>query len=113
MGKTKPRGKYQGVTLPSAFIKEIKEHIIQDNKYKSIAEFIRESVREKITREHFFSPPPNRNDNTLHTVEEVKLQEKVNKLKLELKEEKENIDKKLNTIIELLKKKKENNHFRG
>ena len=51
MGKTKERGKYQGVSLPADFIKEIKTHILKDSKYKSIAEFIRESCREKMDRD--------------------------------------------------------------
>ena len=52
MGKTKTRGKYQGVSLPVPFIQEIKNHILKDDKYKSIAEFIKESVREKISQEN-------------------------------------------------------------
>lgn len=51
MAQTKPRGKYQGVSLPEGLIREIKKHILKDERYKSIAEFIREACREKIKRD--------------------------------------------------------------
>ena len=41
MAKTKPRGKYQAVSLPSEFIKEVREHVLDSNRYRSIAEFIK------------------------------------------------------------------------
>ncbi|GAH73749.1 unnamed protein product [marine sediment metagenome] len=50
MGKTKPRGKYQGISLPVPFVEEIKKYVLRDNKYKSIADFVRESCREKMER---------------------------------------------------------------
>ena len=51
MGKTKPRGKYQSISLSEGFISEIKNHIINDPKYKSIAEFTRTAIREKMNIE--------------------------------------------------------------
>lgn len=51
MGKTKDRGKYQSISLSVDFIEEVKQHILKDNKYKSVADFTREAIREKIDRE--------------------------------------------------------------
>lgn len=48
MGKTKPRGKYQSVSLPVPFIQEIKDHIMKNDNYKSIAEYVKAAVREKM-----------------------------------------------------------------
>ena len=50
MKKIKPSVKYQGVSLPVPFINEIKKHIKGDPKYRSIADFVRESVREKMEK---------------------------------------------------------------
>jgi len=50
MGKTKPRGKYQGVSLSVDFVQEIKNHIMKDERYKSIAEFVRDACREKMEK---------------------------------------------------------------
>jgi len=52
MGKSKPRGKYQSVSLPVGFIKEIFDQIQDDDRYKSIADYVRQSVREKMQRDH-------------------------------------------------------------
>lgn len=51
MKNIKPREKYQSVSLTTSFIDEIKKHIMEDPKYKSIADFVREAVREKMRRE--------------------------------------------------------------
>ena len=53
MWKTKPRGRYQSVSLPVPFVQEIKKHIVKDSKYKSIAEFVKAAVREKIDKEKY------------------------------------------------------------
>ena len=52
MSKTKERGKYQGVSLPVDLISEVKKFVINNPKYKSIAEFTREALREKMRREN-------------------------------------------------------------
>ena len=62
MGKTKARGKYQSVSLSVDFVKEIKNHIIDNPKYKSIADYVRESVRERMVIDNAIksNPPPMR-----------------------------------------------------
>ena len=41
MAQTKPRGKYRTVSLPSDFISEVREHVLNSSRYRSIAEFIK------------------------------------------------------------------------
>jgi len=48
MKNIKPRMKYQSISLTEEFIAEIKEHIIDDRHYKSIADFTRAAIREKM-----------------------------------------------------------------
>lgn len=51
----KDRVKYQGVSLPVPLVEEIRKHVISDSKYKSIGEFVRDAVREKMERDN--TPP--------------------------------------------------------
>jgi hypothetical protein len=51
MGKTKERGRYQSISLSVDFIAEVKKHILKDAKYKSVADFTRDAIREKMRRE--------------------------------------------------------------
>ena len=48
MKKSKPSVKYQGISMPIPFIEEIKKHIMNDPKYRSVADFAREGIREKM-----------------------------------------------------------------
>jgi len=41
MAKTKPRGKYQGISLPTEFVAVVREHVLNSPKYRSIAEFVK------------------------------------------------------------------------
>lgn len=41
MAKTKPRGRYQAVSLPSDFVNEVREHVLNSSRYRSMAEFIK------------------------------------------------------------------------
>jgi len=50
MKRKKPRVKYQGISFETPFIAEIKKHIMFNPKYRSIADFAREAIREKIAR---------------------------------------------------------------
>ena len=51
MAKTKPRGKYQAVSLPSEFIKEVREHVLDSNRYRSMAEFIKIAAMNQIDKD--------------------------------------------------------------
>ena len=51
MRKIKPTTKYQTVSFPEPFYNEIKEFVIKQEKYRSIAEFVKEAVREKMNRD--------------------------------------------------------------
>jgi len=51
MGKTKERGRYQSISLSVDFVDEITEFVKNSNRYKSVADFTREALREKIDRE--------------------------------------------------------------
>lgn len=44
----KERGRYKGVSLHEDIVQEIKNHVIKDIKYRSMADFVRESVRFKM-----------------------------------------------------------------
>ena len=48
MRKIKPTSKYQTVSFPEPFYNEIKEVVIKHEKYRSIAEFVKEAVRDKM-----------------------------------------------------------------
>lgn len=48
MKKIKPTSKYQTVSFPEPFYKEIKEYVEKNPRYRSIAEFVKEAVRLKI-----------------------------------------------------------------
>lgn len=48
MRNIKPKAKYQGISLPKEFIDEIKEYVLKTGEYKSIAEFTKDAIREKM-----------------------------------------------------------------
>ena len=48
MVRVKPRVKYHSISLPVPFIEEIKKHILEKPEYRSIADFAREALREKM-----------------------------------------------------------------
>jgi len=48
MGKTKERGKYQSISLSVDFIEEIKKAILNNPNYKSVADYTRDALREKM-----------------------------------------------------------------
>jgi Arc/MetJ-type ribon-helix-helix transcriptional regulator len=60
MGKTKDRPPYQSVSLPVPFVKEIKDFIKDKPQYRSIADFVKDSIREKMDYENFSKKPSNR-----------------------------------------------------
>ncbi len=65
MASTKPRGKYQGVSLPKEFLREVQRIVLNDNRYKSIAAYIQEAIREKMKKDRFWEtdkPPENESD---------------------------------------------------
>lgn len=51
MERTKPSVKYRTVSLEDPLMDDIEKLIMKNNKYRSIADFVRESVREKIKQE--------------------------------------------------------------
>jgi len=48
MKNKKGRPQYQGFSLPTPFVEEIKKHIGNDQRYRSITDFIRSAIREKM-----------------------------------------------------------------
>lgn len=48
MKTLKPSVKYQGISVPITLIQEIKKCIKDKPEYRSIAEFVKEAIREKI-----------------------------------------------------------------
>ena len=50
MKRSKPRVKYQGFAFAVPFIDEIKEHIKDDQKYRSVTDFVRQATREKMDK---------------------------------------------------------------
>ena len=51
MKRIRPHVKYQGISFEITFIAEIKKHIMFNPMYRSIADFAREAIREKIRRD--------------------------------------------------------------
>jgi len=49
--RLKPKTKYQSISLAVPFIAEIKKHIMFNPRYRSIADFAREAIREKMQRD--------------------------------------------------------------
>jgi Arc/MetJ-type ribon-helix-helix transcriptional regulator len=54
--RAKKAVKYQSVSLSVPFIEKIKLVIKDRPEYRSVADYVRESVREKIAREHYINP---------------------------------------------------------
>lgn len=52
MGKTKSRGKYQAISLPKEYVKTVRKHVKKSKFYRSIAEFTKIAVEEKIRGEN-------------------------------------------------------------
>ena len=48
MKRSKPGVKYQGIAFAVPFIQAIKEHIKDDQKYRSVTDFVRQATREKM-----------------------------------------------------------------
>ena len=55
MRKSKPSVKYQGISMPIPFIAEIKKHIMFNPRYRSVADFAREAIREKMKEDQSLS----------------------------------------------------------
>lgn len=51
MKSIKDRVKYQGVAVPVPMIEEMKNFVIKHNGYRSVSEFVRSAIREKMYRE--------------------------------------------------------------
>jgi len=51
MKRSKPKVKYQGLAFSVPFIQEIKDHIKEDDKYRSVTDFVRQAAREKIEKD--------------------------------------------------------------
>lgn len=50
----KPPVSYHGISFPSPFVEQIKKYIENNPQYRSVAEFTKEAVREKMNREIAF-----------------------------------------------------------
>jgi hypothetical protein len=48
------RGIYQGLSFPQQLIEQVEDHISTFKEYKSVTEFFREAVREKLRREQLY-----------------------------------------------------------
>jgi Arc/MetJ-type ribon-helix-helix transcriptional regulator len=51
MGRIKPRGRYMAISVPMEMHKEITE-FVEKSSYNSIAEFVKEAIREKMNKEY-------------------------------------------------------------
>lgn len=45
---TKPNPRYQAISIPIEFVSVVKDHVLRHPEYHSIAEFVKESVRNQI-----------------------------------------------------------------
>ena len=61
MASTKPKPKYQAVSLPIDIVKEVKKYVLNSEDYNSIAEFTKVAVREKMNPE-IYKPLPSYED---------------------------------------------------
>jgi len=50
LSRTKDRCKYQSVSLGIPLINEIKNYINEHDEYRSVADFVRQAVREKMDK---------------------------------------------------------------
>ena len=82
MKRSKPGVKYQWLAFAVPFIKEIKEHIKADQKYRSVTDFVREATREKMIRDKQMLNLKPTLDPIVSQFQEIgKLQDKIMKLK--------------------------------
>ena len=56
MGSQNIGARYQSISFDKQFIEMIKEHIVDKKQYRSIADFAREAIREKMERERKQEP---------------------------------------------------------
>ena len=52
MASTKPRPKYQGVSLPKEFVEVVRKHVINNPRYRSIAEFVKVATINQLDRDN-------------------------------------------------------------
>ena len=75
--RSKPAAKYRGLSFPVPLLEEIKIHISNKPEYRSVSEFIRESISEKmnepsVTKDRFNDKMFNTiNRNTTHNFQEL------------------------------------------
>jgi len=55
MKRSKPKVRYQGFALAVPLIQEIKDKIKDDPTYRSVTDYVRQAVREKMDRNKFLS----------------------------------------------------------
>lgn len=82
MGKTKERGRYFSISIPIDFVNEVRDIVLSDPKYKSVAEYTKEALREKMDQDLY------KEFGTLSgkTPVDIKLEELEKKIDLILKE---------------------------
>ena len=83
MRNLKPKAKYQGISLPEEFIDELKKHVMGNPRYKSVADFAREALREKMDREKNNSSAPQLSEDNIVSIVSRVLQHELGKLKKE------------------------------
>ena len=48
---TKPRAKYQAVSLPKEFVEEVTNHVRESKRYRSVAEFVKFAVMNQMNHD--------------------------------------------------------------
>lgn len=51
MTRTKKAVRYQGFALPIDFIEEIKKHIKNKDEYRSVTDYVKQAIREKMAKD--------------------------------------------------------------
>lgn len=103
MPRTKPKPKYQAVSLPKNFLKKVRQHVLSSDDYKSIAEFTHKALEEKIQNDETIRLKLELNESFGDIETPVSLIKKVNNINQIPTNE---IIDRLDKIIELLKHKK-------
>lgn len=90
MRTSKKPAPYQSISLSKQFIAEINKHIQNDPKYRSVADFTRQAIREKMDRdnkkgkkeflEKWFTTQDGKPDYDIRDMRILQLQESVNEL---------------------------------
>jgi len=93
-GKKKTTLPYRTISLPNDIYKAVDSHVKEHTEYVSIANFVRQSIREKMRNDSFIIKPPRVQDSYVPVRKDVLMKEfdKINERLKKLESKKNNVN---------------------